>query len=207
MTGFELSILYALQGIHSGILDALMVFITNLGNVGAIWLVAAAVCLLMKRTRMIGLGMMIAIAIAFIVGDVALKPLTARVRPCNLDTAVSMLIARPDGFSFPSGHTSAAFSATTVLYLAKSRLRVPATVLALLVAFSRLYLFVHFPTDVLAGALLGVCCGWLGWYLCRPLAARLMGNGRFRSWVESCDVLIAHVKAYLDGSDETEVHS
>ena len=91
-----------------------------------------------------------------------LKPLIARVRPCDVNTAVQLLVARPDDFSFPSGHTGASFAEVTALYAGGNRLWIPALLLAALISFSRLYLYVHYPTDVLAGILLGAAAGWLG---------------------------------------------
>ena len=94
--------------------------------------------------------------------NVLLKPYIARVRPCDVNTAVSLLIARPKDFSFPSGHTAASFAAVAALWFAgEKKLVKPAFVLACLIAFSRLYLFVHFPTDVLAGIAVGFICAFL----------------------------------------------
>ena len=94
--------------------------------------------------------------------NLVLKPLVARVRPCDVNTAVQLLISRPDDFSFPSGHTGASFAAVSALCCSRSRLWIPSLVLAVLIAFSRLYLYVHYPTDILAGMLLGITSGWLG---------------------------------------------
>ena len=101
--------------------------------------------------------------------NVILKPLVGRVRPCDVNTAVKLLIARPLDASFPSGHTAVSFAAVCALWAERSRLWIPALALALLLAFSRLYLYVHWPSDVLAGAVLG---GLLG-LAARPLARRL----------------------------------
>ena len=89
-----------------------------------------------------------------------IKPLVGRIRPYDINTAVGLLIPRPTDFSFPSGHTGASFAAAAALEDSNYRLRIPAWVLAVLIAFSRLYLYVHYPTDVLAGAMLGILTGW-----------------------------------------------
>ena len=139
MTGMELKILDWLQTIRTPIGDALMCFITSLGNVGAIWIIDAALC------------------------SGILKNVFCRIRPFDVNTAVQVLITKPRDFSFPSGHTSASFAAATALYLAKERKLFATTlVLACLIAFSRMYLYVHYPTDILGGALLGILCGYLG---------------------------------------------
>ena len=94
-----------------------------------------------------------------LIGNLALKNLIARSRPCWINTGVSMLVSVPTDYSFPSGHTLHCFIAATVLMYYDRRLGIPALVMAVLVGFSRLYLYVHFPTDVLAGAALGVGIG------------------------------------------------
>lgn len=94
--------------------------------------------------------------------DILLKPLIARTRPFDVNGAIQLLISRPAGFSFPSGHTGASFAAASALYFSKNRLWIPGVILAALIAVSRLYLYVHYPTDVLTGVLLGITAGWLG---------------------------------------------
>ena len=94
--------------------------------------------------------------------NLVLKPLVARIRPCDVNTAVQLLITRPDDFSFPSGHTGASFAAVSALYFNRNRIWIPALMFAALIAFSRMYLYVHYPTDILAGIILGIMAGWAG---------------------------------------------
>ena len=108
----------------------------------------------------------------FAVCNGILKPLIARPRPCDLNSAIQLLIPRPGDDSFPSGHSGISFAAVGALFAAKSRLWVPAFVLALIIAFSRLYLYVHWPSDVLVGALLGILLGFLAERLVRYLQRR-----------------------------------
>lgn len=176
MGGIELDILDFIQNnLRSGPMDFLMVLVTYAGGLGAVWLAVALAYLLRGGSagRRIGLSIIVAIAIAFVVGDLVMKPLVARLRPCNVDVAVQLLVARPQDFSFPSGHASAAAAATTILFLARSRWRMSAAALASLIAFSRLYLFVHYPTDVVAGAILGILCGLFAWHAYDRVVARL----------------------------------
>ncbi len=161
MTLWELSILDVIQQhLRCLPMDRLMVIVTTLGNGGAVWLLTGAALLFPRRTRRLGICLLAAVAVMAAVCSVGLKPLVARPRPCDLNPAVQLLIDRPTDFSFPSGHTAASFAAVTVLALGQCRYRKAAAVLAVLIAFSRLYLYVHFPTDVLGGALLGTLLGW-----------------------------------------------
>lgn len=101
--------------------------------------------------------------------NLLLKNMVARVRPCDLNPAVQLLIARPPDFSFPSGHTAAAFTSVFSFYRENNRLWKPALVLAAVIAFSRMYLYVHFPTDVLGGVAVGWVCALAGQAVSRRL--------------------------------------
>jgi len=157
----DMAILYGIQScLGCPFLNTVMPYITMLGEHGVVWL-AIAVCLMIsKKYRMWGVLMLIAVAAAYLVGEELVKPLVARPRPFSIDTAYQLLIPAPSGYSMPSGHTSASFAAATVLLFSPIRRcwKAGAFVLAGLIAFSRLYLFVHNPSDVLAGAILGAVC-------------------------------------------------
>ena len=140
-------------------LDFLMPLVTALGNGGWLFILVAAAFMLSRRYRRQGFALAIALLCCFVVGNLILKPLFARMRPFEVANVTELLIRAPRDFSFPSGHTMAAFSFAGVFwhYLSQfGRWAIAAVILALLIAFSRLYLYVHFPTDVLCGALLGV---------------------------------------------------
>ena len=111
--------------------------------------------------------MAVSLALEALCCNVILKPAVARLRPCDVDTTVQLLISHPGEFSFPSGHSGASFAAASALFFGKSPLGIPAFILAALIGFSRLYLYVHYPTDVLAGALIGIALGWIGNLLIR----------------------------------------
>ena len=163
MLSYEFAILDWIQAnMRNPALDLLMPAITALGNSGLIWLLLAGVLLLTPKHRRAGAAVLAGLVLEIICCNMVLKPLVARVRPRDVNTAVQLLIARPDDFSFPSGHTGASFAAAAALFADRNRLWIPSLILALLIAFSRLYLYVHYPTDILAGAAIGMMAGWAG---------------------------------------------
>ena len=163
MLSYEFAILDWIQAnMRNPIMDLLMPAITALGNSGLIWLLLAGVLLLTPKHRRAGAAVLAGLVLEIICCNMVLKPLVARVRPCDVNTAVQLLIARPDDFSFPSGHTGASFAAAAALFADRNRLWIPSLILAILIAFSRLYLYVHYPTDILAGAAIGIMAGWAG---------------------------------------------
>ena len=156
----ELRFLDFLQTIHTPLLDKILAFITSLGNAGIIWIVLAVVLLILPKTRKTGIIVAAALLMDLILCNLILKNLVARVRPYDVNTAIAILIKKPLDFSFPSGHTAASFAAMTALFLAKMKKAwIAALVLAVLIAFSRLYFYVHYPTDVLGGAVVGILSG------------------------------------------------
>ncbi len=160
---FDMAILDLIQSnIRTGFMDAIMPFITQLGDAGLMWIILSIGLIIPKKTRKIGFVMIIALILNGIICNIILKPMLARIRPFDVNTAIKLLINKPRDFSFPSGHTSASFTAASVLFFRKSKLFVPSLVLAFLISFSRLYLYVHYPSDVLAGLVLGVLCGYIG---------------------------------------------
>ena len=168
---FEFAFLDWLQQFRNPVLDALAVFFNYAGEHGEIWIAFTLILLLCRRTRKAGLAMAIALISYLVAGDFILKPLFARPRPCDVNTAVTILVKRPHGHSFPSGHTASAFAAAFALWLQNRKLGVPALVLAAFIAFTRLYLYVHFPTDILGGVVLGLALGALASLLADKIEA------------------------------------
>ena len=152
----ELQILHIIQGWHQEWLDAVMIFFTTLGNSGFCWIVLSVVLVVFPRIRKCGLSMLAAMAITFIIGNLMMKNIFMRQRPFEVDTSVRLLIPAPRDYSFPSGHTSSSFTAATVLFCYYHRVGIVAFILAGVIAFSRMYFFVHYPTDILGGIVLGV---------------------------------------------------
>lgn len=148
--------------LHTGWLDFLFPRITQLGNAGLIWILVALFLLLCgRRERPYGIQVILALCFSVILCNLILKNMVDRVRPFMLNPMVELLIPAPSDPSFPSGHSSASFAAATVLLLNRHRGRYAALSLAVLIAFSRLYLYVHFPSDVLVGVMTGILSGFL----------------------------------------------
>lgn len=162
MQTIEFAILDWIQAhLRCGFLDAALPFISSWSNHGEVWILLTVLLLVLRRYRQ-GLSVGAALLLDLVSCNMLLKPLMGRVRPCALNDAVELLIAAPWDASFPSGHTAASFAAVFALYYAKSPLWKIAAVLAVVIAFSRLYLYVHWPSDILGGALLGAAVGWAG---------------------------------------------
>lgn len=159
---FDLPILdWIAQHLHCGFLDKVMPVITAFGNGGIFWIALAVLLIILPKYRKAGLSMGLALLMGLLVCNLTLKPLVGRIRPYDYQLehfgkTISLLIATPHDFSFPSGHTIASFEGATALLLYDRKLGIPAMVLAVLIAFSRLYLYVHYVTDVLASVVLGV---------------------------------------------------
>ena len=157
----ELAILDWIQlHLRCGFLDWLMPFVSGLSNHGEVWILFAALLLLIRRAY--GLSAAGALALDLIACNMILKPLIGRIRPFAFRPELPLLVSPPGDASFPSGHTAAAFAVVFALKTAGSSLWRPALVLAAVTAFSRLYLYVRWPTDVLGGILLGAAVGWAG---------------------------------------------
>lgn len=145
-----------------------MPLITSLGNMGIVWILSALVFLCFRKTRRIGTAMGIALILGLLVGNLTLKPLTARIRPYDFDPSVVLLIPPETEYSFPSGHTLASFEGAVTIFLYRRNWGIAALILAAGIAFSRLYLMVHYPSDVLVGMILGsvfafVACRFTEW--------------------------------------------
>lgn len=160
----EICILDWIQSIRTPVGDMVMPFITRIGNIGAVWILLAVVLLIIPKTRKSGAVLAAALCVDVVLCNGILKNLFGRIRPCDVNTSVQLLITRPDDFSFPSGHTAASFAAVTALMMAgEQKLWKPALALAVLIAFSRLYLYVHYPTDILGGMIVGGAAGVIGY--------------------------------------------
>jgi undecaprenyl-diphosphatase len=156
-------------------LDKLMPFITNLNNHGELWIGMSIVLMINKdiRVKRLGLSMLIAVAFGYLVGEAALKNIIGRERPIGDEFSHNFIVKIPTSFSFPSGHTTSSFAAFGVYLFSKAKYRYWILVLAVLMAFSRMYLHVHYPSDILGGIILGIICGKVGVYIGNALLVRV----------------------------------
>lgn len=161
-------LLFVQEYLRMPVLNKILTAITHLGDKGMIWILVSVLLLFFVKTRKTGVTCMLALLFSLILNNGILKNLVCRIRPYDLDPRIVPLIDRPKDYSFPSGHTGASFAAAYVLY---KRLPRPAgtgaVILAALIAFSRIYIGVHYPTDVLFGAASGILCGALADWLMR----------------------------------------
>ena len=136
-------------------MDWFMKAISFVGNAGAFWIVVALVLIASKGYRRTGIMVAIGLLLGLLIGNLMLKNLICRPRPCWISEDVGLLIASPKDYSFPSGHTLASFISAIVLIYENRKVGICAMVVACVMAFSRMYLFVHFPTDIIGGIILG----------------------------------------------------
>lgn len=163
---FDIAVLnFIRENIACPFLDAIVPPISFLGNGGWTFILAAVIMLFWGKTRKTGLMTGAALLFGLIICNIALKPLVARIRPFDLVEGVNIIIKKPHDYSFPSGHTTAAFELATVWMLRDRRFGIPALVFAFVMAFTRLYLYVHYPTDVIGGMAIGILCGVIGYFV------------------------------------------
>ena len=185
---FDLPILDWIQAnLKNGFLDAVMPIITMFGDGGIFWIACAVILLCIPKTRKTGLGMGIALVLGLIVCNITLKPQVQRIRPYDFQqeyfqVTIQLLTEQMHDYSFPSGHTIASFEAATVLLINDKRLGIPAMILAVLIAFSRLYLYVHYPTDVIFSIVAGILFAFIGNWLAGKIMTRFPGKkGRYEA--------------------------
>ena len=171
---WEMELLYNLQFLHNPVLDKVMLFITTLGNGGIVWIAITILMFIFCKDKRCAWTSTGALLLSVLVINLVLKNLVARARPCWIDTDVVLLLKNPKDYSFPSGHASASFAtAVSIIRYAEYRKQgIAAMVLATLIAFSRMYFFVHFPTDIIVGIALGILEALLAAFLVKKLQKR-----------------------------------
>ena len=173
---FDLPILDWIQStMQCAFLDKVMPLITVLGDGGAFWIACAVLMMLLKKYRKAGISAGLALIFGLIICNMILKPWVARIRPYDfqeqMGVIINLLIEKEHSLSFPSGHTIASFEAATAILLRHKKLGIAAMILAILIAFSRMYLYVHYPTDVIASVFLGIGLAFLASWIVNKVAA------------------------------------
>lgn len=161
---WDVSVLNWIQeNLRGPFFDGFFAFVTHLGDAGILWIAIAVIMLFFKKTRKVGITMGVALLLGLILGNGVLKNVIGRVRPYNLKGAFGsivsvkeLLVEKPGDKSFPSGHTLGSFEATLVMLYWNRKIGIPAVVLAGLIAFSRMYLYLHYPTDIMGGIVLAI---------------------------------------------------
>lgn len=157
------SILQFIQiNMRSSIGDKIMTLVTYLGNGGAIWIIIGLALLISKRNRKHAFMIITVLILCFLIGNLGLKHLVARTRPFDVIPLLGgLIITPPTDFSFPSGHTMCSFAASIVIFYMNKRIGILALILSSFIGFSRLYLYVHYPSDVFGGMIIGILIGIL----------------------------------------------
>lgn len=148
------------NNLQNELFDKIMPYITSLGNKGLLFIIITFFLIFNKKTRKVGITLFTALILCVLVGNILLKPAIARQRPFDVFFDIELLINKPKDFSFPSGHTMAAFACAQVIYQNNKKMGIIMFFVAFIIAYSRLYLFVHYPSDVLAGIILGMAIGF-----------------------------------------------
>lgn len=173
---FDLPVLDWIQAnIQCTFLDKIMPLITVLGDGGAFWIACALLMLLLKKYRKAGFSASLALIFGLLICNIFLKPTVERIRPYDfqeqMGVIINLLIDKEHSFSFPSGHTIASFEAATAILLRHKKLGTAAMILAILIAFSRMYLYVHYPTDVIVSVFLGIGLAFLASWIVNQVSA------------------------------------
>lgn len=175
---WEFSILDAIQNLHTPLLDSFFTTVTWFGR--DFWIMLGIFLLFFRRTRVCGICMLSGLLVGALITNVTIKPLVARDRPCWINDTVQLLVSNPRDYSFPSGHSQASFVSAMAIYQNHRKWGIAAFVFAAFIAFSRLYLYVHFPTDVAVGILIGLAVGYFTsrfvktWIQKRPAVQRYL---------------------------------
>lgn len=159
----EIILLWVQENVRNPIINKFFIFITKLGDAGFIWIILSFILLCKKKTRKLGVMCLTALVCSFFVNNLILKNVIERKRPFEHNPELISVIEKPKDYSFPSGHTASSFSVGLLLYRhLKKQYGIVAMVLAVLITISRLYLGVHYPSDILCGMISGIFMAFFG---------------------------------------------
>lgn len=159
-------LLFIQNYIRTPFLNTVMKVITSLGNAGILWIVLAVLFLCMKKYRKTGAMMGLALVFGLVITNMLLKNAVARIRPYEVIEGLNCIIKHPSDWSFPSGHSTSSIAASVVmLKTMPKKIGIPALILGIIISLSRLYVGVHYPSDVVCGILIGLVCALVSVYI------------------------------------------
>lgn len=162
---FDFEILFFIKDhVRNSFLDVIVPFYTNLGDDGIIWIAVGLIMLIPKKTRKCGIMVLAALIVMLVVNNIIIKNLIARPRPCATYPELVELVHIPTSYSFPSGHTVSAMAVSFTIITQHKKLGIVAVIMAFLMGLSRLYVGVHFPTDVYGGIIVGAAIAFAVYY-------------------------------------------
>ncbi len=173
MNSFEIGILdFIRENLSCAVLDWFFPTITRFADHGIGWIITAIVLLCFKKTRKIGFSMGLALIIGYLLGNMFLKNVIARMRPYDFAGGIELLVEKLSDYSFPSGHTLCSFEGAFAVFIRNKKWGIAAIAFSSLIALSRLYLYVHYPSDVIAGALLGIAIAYLASFIIDKISTK-----------------------------------
>lgn len=175
---FDKTILSWFQSIQNDIATGFLSVLTKLGEAGILWIIAGLLMLIFVKEKKYGVIVLLSLLFCLIFGNGLLKNLVARPRPCHRPHEYIMLIGIPNDYSFPSGHTFSSVAATIGIWHWNRKWGMAAAVVAVLMMFSRLYFYVHYPTDILGGIILGTILAFLS----IGIVEKTLAGERWKNW-------------------------
>lgn len=166
-------LLWIQENMRTELMTVIMKSITRLGDAGCLWIVLSVLFLVLNKTRRVGVASSLAMIFTFITVNLGIKNIVARIRPYEVVDGLNRLVEAQSDYSFPSGHTAHAFAVgVVILIMMPKKVGVPIFIISVLMAYSRLYIGVHYPTDVIGGAIIGTLMGLLSVYLVNNISDR-----------------------------------